>query len=121
VEKPEVAQTSGVVVTPSPVAERIVEATLDPLISGKSPDELVRFSVADLSCGSGTFLLAAYSHLLNYHTQWYIDHDQNHQALVEGELGNFRLTLHEKRRILESMVYGVDIDQQAVEVTRFSL
>lgn len=121
VEKPEVAQTSGVVVTPSPIAERIVQATLEPLIAGKSPDELTHISVADLSCGSGTFLLAAYTHLLNYHIQWYIDHNRNSLALVEGERGNFRLTLHEKRRILESMIYGVDIDQQAVEVTRFSL
>jgi hypothetical protein len=35
--------------------------------------------------------------------------------------GEWRLTIAEKRRILLTHIYGVDIDPQAVEVTKLSL
>jgi hypothetical protein len=35
--------------------------------------------------------------------------------------GEYRLTTTEKKRILTSSIYGVDIDAQAVEVTKLSL
>jgi len=122
VEKPEVLAARGIVVTPHPIAAKIVAETLDPLVEGRTPEDLRTFAVADLASGSGTFLLAAYTYLLNYHLQWYVEHGVRDPGLIIDEgAGHFRLTLAEKRRILVDMIYGVDIDLQAVEVARFSL
>lgn len=94
------------------------------LISGKAPAELAPIHIADICCGSGVFLLAAYDHLLNYHLNWYLkDGFAKHSGkeIYEVGHGEWRLTLRRKRQILLNNVYGVDIDEQAVEVTRFSL
>ena len=41
--------------------------------------------------------------------------------LYRGPAGDWRLTTAEKKRILLNNIYGVDIDPQAVEVTKLSL
>jgi len=41
--------------------------------------------------------------------------------LYRTQLGEWRLTLEERKRILLAHVYGVDIDPQAVEMTKLSL
>jgi type I restriction-modification system DNA methylase subunit len=121
--KPEVVASGGVVPTPPYVSRNIVEETLSPLYEGESPDQLEDFRVCDMCCGSGSFLLAAYEELLNYHREWYIDNGpENHPGrILEGPGDQWKLTLHEKRRILLNSIHGVDLDQQAVEVARFSL
>jgi len=123
VEKPEVVESNGVVPTPKYIVDAIVQRTLTPLCQDKTPAELARLRIADIACGSGSFLLAAYEYLLNYHLEWYLrDGAGKHgREVYQGEGGNWYLTLHEKRRILTQSIYGVDIDLQAVEVTQFSL
>lgn len=124
VEKPEVKASGGVFSTPKYVVDSIVERALTSLILGKSPTELVPIHIADICCGSGVFLLAAYDYLLNYHLNWYLkDGAAKHtgKEIYEVGHGERRLTLHSKRQILLNNIYGVDIDDQAVEVARFSL
>lgn len=123
VEKPEVVASSGVVSTPRYIVDEIVQRTLTPVCQGKSPAELARLRIADIACGSGTFLLSAYEYLLHYHLNWYMADgvEQHANEVYEGVEGNWYLTLHEKQRILLNSIYGVDIDIQAVEVTQFSL
>ncbi len=41
--------------------------------------------------------------------------------IFQGRGGEWRLTTTEKKRILLNNIYGVDIDRQAVEVTKLSL
>jgi type I restriction-modification system DNA methylase subunit len=123
VEKPEVVESSGIVSSPKYIVEAIVERTLGPVCQGKTPTELSHLRVADIACGSGTFLLAAYEYLLNYHLEWYLrDGAENHRDRVyEGAGGSWYLTLYEKQRILLNNIYGVDLDRQAAEVSQFSL
>ena len=47
--------------------------------------------------------------------------DKNKESLYKTEGGDWRLTTSEKKRILLNNIYGVDIDAQAVEVTKLSL
>lgn len=121
--KPEVVASHGVVATPEYVVRRVVEQTIGPLCEGKSPDQLSNLRIADICCGSGSFLLAAYDYLLNYHREWYIHDgpDKHTRRVVQGAGGEWHLVLAEKQRILSSCIFGVDIDEQAVEVTQFSL
>ncbi len=41
--------------------------------------------------------------------------------IYEGPGGRWMLTIDEKKRILLNNIYGVDVDSQAVEVTKLSL
>ena len=122
--KPEVRESGGVVPTPGFIADAIVTRTLEPSVAGKSPAELEGFTVADICCGSGAFLLSAYGFLLDHYLSWYLDNDRAAHAgrsIYEAVAGQWRLTFEEKRRILVNHIRGVDIDSNAAEVTQFSL
>jgi len=133
-EKPEVKKAGGVYYTPAYIVEYIVKNTVGKLIEGKAPKQLEGFRVLDMACGSGSFLLGAYQHLLDYYLRWYVEHNpEKHAKAVwrpplssppqsRGDRGwEWRLTTAEKKRILTTHIFGVDIDRQAVEVTKLSL
>src|SRR5690606_4666088 len=92
-----------------------------------TPAQPLSLRVVYPACGSGSFLLGAYQYLLDWHLNYYLTHDpQSHSRgknppLVATEGGEYRLTTETKKRILTSSIYGVDIDAQAVEVTKLSL
>jgi len=162
-EKPEVKKAGGVYYTPSYIVDYIVQQTVGQLIEGKTPRQINKLRILDPACGSGSFLLGAYQYLLDYHRQWYEEHDPVKHArrkqpavyqapsppplsppqlwggstpplgppqpfdLAQDKLwggsrgGEWRLTGAEKKRILLNNIHGVDIDRQAVEVTKLSL
>ncbi|MDM8558550.1 TaqI-like C-terminal specificity domain-containing protein [Candidatus Parabeggiatoa sp. HSG14] len=128
-EKPEVKKAGGVYYTPSYIVDYIVKQTLTPLLKGKkigSRSTVNRLKVLDPACGSGSFLLGAYQFLLDWHLQQYL---QNPEKWAKGKnprlyqaIGKtWKLTVEERKRILLNNIYGVDIDFQAVEVTKLSL
>lgn len=124
VSKPEVRESGGVVPTPAFVADSIVEETLGPALYGKGPKELLGFTVADICCGSGIFLLSAYDFLLGHFLDWYVNNGPelySGTAIYEFAEDRWALTFEEKRRILLQYVRGVDVDPNAVEVAQFSL
>src|SRR5690606_9000323 len=63
VQKPEVNRAGGVCYTPPYVGEHIVQAALGRVLEGRDPTSASEIRVVDPACGSGTFLLGAYSHL----------------------------------------------------------
>jgi type I restriction-modification system DNA methylase subunit len=123
-EKPEVKKAGGVYYTPSYIVDYIVRNTVGKQIEGKTPRQIADLHVLDMACGSGSFLLGAYDYLLDYYLKWYIAHDPaKHKQAVwqKGADGEWKLTIAEKKRILTDHLFGVDIDRQAVEVTKLSL
>ena len=122
-EKPEVKKAGGVYYTPAYIVEYIVKQTVGALCDGKTPKQIAKLTVLDPACGSGSFLLGAYRYLLAYHRDWYVkDGPEKHRKeLFQAASGEWRLTTQEKKRILLNNIYGVDIDSQAVEVTKLSL
>lgn len=124
IAKPEVRESGGVVPTPRYIVDAIIVRTLGPAIAGKSPAELETFTIADICCGSGIFLLSAYELLLEHYLTWYLANDRTShigRTIYEVAAGQWRLLYEEKRRILLAHIRGVDIDPHAVEVARFSL
>ena len=75
-EKPEVRKAGGVYYTPTYIVDYMVRQTVGPLLEGKtlahgrSPGSPPR--VADIACGSGSFLLGAYQYLLDWHLAYYL-------------------------------------------------
>ena len=124
VNKPEVRESGGVIPTPRYIAYSIADRTLRPLLAGKGPSDLTHFTVADICCGSGTFLLAAFEILLDHYLKWYLNNDRtDHEGhrVYRGAANQWLLTFDERRRILVTHIRGVDIDPSAVEIAQFSV
>jgi len=147
-EKPEVRKAGGVYYTPQYIVDYIVKNTVGKLCEGKTPREVSELRILDPACGSGSFLLGAYQYLLDWHVNWYRSEYERMgevgrsasgvargtktrakkgkrkaeaQAIFQGKGGEWFLTTAEKKRILLNNIYGVDIDANAVEVTKLSL
>ena len=119
-EKPEVRKAGGVYYTPKYIVDYIVENTVGKLIKDKTPNQVEKIKICDPACGSGSFLIGAYQFLLDWHLKFYIGNPPKKKK--DSPLtpdGN--LTTAEKKRILLNNIFGVDIDTQAVEVTKLNL
>jgi type I restriction-modification system DNA methylase subunit len=95
----------GIYYTPGYIVDYIVQSTLKPVLDNcHSIEDLKRIKVLDPACGSGSFLIRAM------------------QLIYEKylELGNSG-GIFTKIDILLNNIYGVDLDQQAVEITRLNL
>jgi len=136
-DKPEVKKAGGVYYTPKYIVDYIVQNTIGKLVEGKAPHEIsartktkwkparsgLPLSVLDPACGSGSFLIGAYQYLLDWYRDWYIEHNpaKYKDRIYQTRSDEWRLTTDERKRILLDHIYGVDIDTQAVEVTKLSL
>jgi len=133
--KPEVRKAGGVYYTPAYVVDYIVKTTVGRLIDDKTPKEAGKIRILDPASGSGSFLIGAYQYLLDWHLRWYLENEpESHckgrkpplmrvaRAVGAGApKDDYRLTTARRKTILLNSIYGVDIDPQAVEVTKLSL
>jgi len=126
-DKPEVKKAGGVYYTPTYIVDYIVKNTVGKFLENKTPKQWAKLRIVDPACGSGSFLIGAYQHLLTLHRDWYVDRDPKKWAtgrnpeLYRGMGGEWKLTTTERKRILLQNIFGVDIDAQAVETTKLSL
>jgi hypothetical protein len=126
-EKPEVKKAGGVYYTPTFIVDYIVKNTVGKLLENKTPKQAGKLRILDPACGSGSFLIGAYQHLLDWHRDWYSVNEPKkwatgkNPAIYQGPGGEWKLTTTERKRILLQNIFGVDIDAQAVETTKLSL
>ncbi len=120
-EKPEVRKAGGVYYTPGYIVDYIVQNTVGDLLKDKSPDAAMSLRVLDPACGSGSFLTGAYQYLLDWHLAQYRENPERWKNRVRHSADGIILRIEEKRRILLDNIYGVDLDQNAVEVSKLSL
>ena len=108
-------KATGSYYTPDYIVRYIVENTLAPLCEGKTVDEILSLKVLDPATGSGHFLVG----VVDYLAEKLITHpDAPHMTEIaseETELAYWR------RRVVESCVYGVDLNPMAVELAKLSL
>ena len=108
-------KATGSYYTPDYIVRYIVENTLAPLCEGKSVDEILSLKILDPATGSGHFLIG----VVDYLAEELITHpDAPHMtetASEDTELAYWR------RRVVESCVYGVDLNPMAVELAKLSL
>lgn len=136
-EKPEVKKAGGVYYTPQYIVKYIVENTVGELLKEKTPMMVAGkvkghtpLRILDPACGSGSFLIYAYQYLLDWHRDWYEKDIKSKgesqakkwgDAVYQGPGNHWYLTTREKKQILLNNIFGVDIDHQAVEVTKLNL
>ncbi len=123
-EKPEVRHAGGVYYTPEYIVDAIVAETIGNHLKGKKPEQIAKVKILDPACGSGSFLIGAFSYLMEYHKQFYSKnqgikkYQKDYFITPEGEL---KLTIKKKGDILFNNIFGVDIDREATEVSIMSL
>ncbi len=139
-EKPEVRKAGGVYYTPQYIVDYIVKNTVGKLIDGKTPKQIEKIKICDPACGSGSFLIGAYQYLLDHYKNYYYSffekyskdaannkltqYDRNKAIRERNKLPltpGGELDSHLRKEILLNHIFGVDIDTNAVEVTKLSL
>jgi type I restriction-modification system DNA methylase subunit len=133
-DKPEVRKAGGIYYTPKYIVDYIVENTVGRILGGldmklshppggKKPSQVKKIRILDPACGSGSFLLGAYGYLLRWYLERYIEDKDKYLDKTIYKVGDddYRLMIDERKRILMEHIFGVDIDPQAVEVTKLSL
>lgn len=121
-ERPEVRKAGGIYYTPTHIVHYIVDQTLSPILKGKNFEALKKLRLCDTACGSGSFLIAAFDALIQAAAFWFNENPQ--KAKDAGCIpvdGGWRLSLTQKRELLVSCIFGVDLDHQAIEVAQLSL
>jgi len=110
----------GIYYTPSYIVDYIVKNTVGEYIKDKTIDEILDVNIVDPACGSGSFLLRAFQEVCN----------QIEERLKKGEKAKTstftfynenRLSLSQKISILTNCIYGVDLDEKAVELAQLNL
>lgn len=97
----------GIYYTTEYVIKYIIKNTLTPILSKcKTASELDNIKVLDSSCGSGSFLILAFDEFIEQYKKI------ENQPLFEFE---------RRKLILQNNLYGVDIDEKAVEITKLNL
>lgn len=97
----------GIYYTPEFIVDYIVKNALQPVLDQcKSISDLKKVKVLDPACGSGSFLIKALE----------VIKDKYHD--FGSKIEDDELT---KIMILQENIYGVDLDEQAVEITRLNL
>ena len=133
--KPEVRKAGGIFYTPEYIVDYIVKNTVGRFLSEQKTKEVQTLRILDPTCGSGSFLIRAYKELEIYYQRlkkeaWEkrqkamakVYEDQAQFSFDEGSLETrSELNVFDKRKVVLNHLFGVDLDEQAVEVSRLSL
>jgi type I restriction-modification system DNA methylase subunit len=94
-------KAQGIYYTPKYIVDFLLDESLEKLISQAGIGTTLR--ILDPACGSGSFLIAAYDRIL------------------EARKHGAQSSLYDSFEILQRSLFGVDIDEQAVEVAQLNL
>lgn len=97
-------KSQGIYYTPKYIVEYLMEQTLGEILKKAKKKDLPYIKILDPACGSGSFLISAYDKMLETKNK------------LETQTGLF-----DKFEILENNIYGVDLDEQAIEIARLNL
>ena len=118
VKKPENIDRD-IITTPSFVINDILRNTVLPKCQGKTDKEILKLKFADISCGSGAFLLELFQLLYDILIDYYLKTDK--LKLIQTNINSYKLPFKIKRILLLNCIFGVDKDYNAVEATKFGL
>ena len=115
-------KTKGAVYTPKYIVDIICEVTMKKTIDSiLSVRELLDLKILDPACGSGSFLLGAFDVIEEKMIDLIKTTDEEKELLCETGNGDLFLTLKSKIMLINSCLFGVDIDAEARSIARLSL
>ena len=118
VKKPENVDRD-IITTPTFIISDILRNTVLVKCQGKTDREILKLKFADISCGSGAFLLELFQLLNDILIDYYLKNDKS--KLIQTNLDTHKLPFKIKRELLLNCIFGVDKDYNAVEATKFGL
>ncbi len=110
----------GIYYTPSYIVDYIVKNTIGEHCKNKSIDEILDIKVVDPACGSGSFLINAFQGLIDL-IETRLKNGEKSEKWDSFKDYKDRLTLGQKATILLNCIYGVDLDEKAVELAQLNL
>jgi hypothetical protein len=119
-------KSGGVYYTPDHIVRYVVDGTVGAVLETLVPSDVAGTCLLDPACGSGSFLLGAFERLIDWHTAWYasqreLDREGAASPLYQDARGVWKLTTAKRVEILLANVFGVDLDERAIAVTKLSL
>ena len=109
-------KSSGSFYTPRTVTTHLVRQTLEPLIRGRTADQILTLRVLDPAMGSGAFLVATCRYLASAVEEALVQEGRWHSHDVTPA---DRVAL--RREIASRCLFGVDLNPMAVQLARLSL
>ena len=120
--KEEFKKSNGAVTTPANIVNQVIESTMpENIIRNLSIKQLLELNIIDIACGSGVFLIGMYDYLVKQIERKIIDGENvstDFALIIDGQPV---LTIEGRKAIINSCLYGVDINPEAVEVAKMSL
>lgn len=108
-----------IITTPTYIIHELLRSTVQVKCNGKSDKEILALKFADISCGSGAFLLEIFQLINDILIDYYLKNDRG--KLVQINSNTYKLDFGIKKSILLNCIYGIDKDFNAVEATKFGL
>ncbi len=103
-------KSQGIYYTPRYIVDYIVKNTLGEILKDKSGHQASQLKILDPACGSGSFLIKAFEVL------------DRHIKREKSQLNaNPAINYARKISILTSNIYGVDLDEKAIEFAELNL
>ena len=112
----EVRKSSGTFYTPRALTSFLVRQTLEPLVKGRSAEDILRLRILDPAMGSGAFLVAACRYVSAVVEEALIEDGTWHAHDVTTD---DRAAL--RREVASRCLFGVDLNPMAVQLARLSL
>jgi len=121
-EQREGQKESGIFYTERYITNFMVTQILASHLETCEPHDILKLKIADISCGSGSFLISVFKNLVFWLEHVCQKRDEWQEEFLErNNDGSWKLQLQKKMDILSNCIYGVDIDPEAVNVSKFSL
>jgi adenine-specific DNA-methyltransferase len=104
-------KTQGIFYTPQEIVDFIIQNTLVPKLKlCKNVRDIEKIKVIDPACGSGSFLIKAYDYLY-----------RAYKLLEEKNTPSLFFEFEVRKKILTQNLFGVDLDERAVEIAKLNL
>jgi len=110
----------GIYYTPSYITDYIVKNTVGEYIKNMSIDEILEVNIVDPACGSGSFLIRAFKEVCDK-VEWLLKESKFSSKWDLFRSYKGRLNFGQKSDILRRCIYGVDLDEKAVELAQLNL
>jgi len=109
----------GIYYTPTYIVDYIIKNTVGGYIKDKTIDEILEVKILDPACGSGSFLIRAFSEICNIIEKKMKSKEKSKHPSFKNYNG--RLNLAQKITILTRCIYGLDLDKKATEIAQLNL
>lgn len=119
--KAEFKKSNGAVTTPEALVNQVIECTIPfNTINNLSIAQIFNLKIIDIACGSGVFLVGAYDYLIKQ-IEKKLERKQDCDPDLYADLEYPVLNINGRRKLINNCIYGVDINPEAVEVSKMSL